>query len=52
MIMARYFIDFSSWVEVEANSEREARAKFWNGEYNRCGESEIIGIERDDEEEE
>lgn len=47
--MAKYFIDFSSWVEVEADSEEEARAKFWNGEYKERGENGIIGIEKQED---
>ena len=47
--MARYFIDFSSWVEVEADSADEAKAKFWNGEYDGYGEREITGIEKEEE---
>ena len=47
--MAKYFIDFSSWVEVEADSADEARAKFWNGEYDGYGEREITGIEKEEE---
>ena len=43
--MAKYFIDFSSWVEIEADSADEAKAKFWNGEYDGYGEREITGIE-------
>lgn len=49
MIMAKYFIDFSSWVEVEADSADEAKAKFWNGEYDGYGEREITGIEKEEE---
>ena len=47
--MAKYFIDFSSWVEVEADSVDEAKAKFWNGEYDGYGEREITGIEKEEE---
>ena len=47
--MAKYFIDFSSWVEVEADSADEAKAKFWNGEYDKYGEREITGIEKEEE---
>lgn len=47
--MAKYFIDFSSWVEVEADSADEAKAKFWNGEYDGYGEREITGIEKEEE---
>lgn len=47
--MAKYFIDFSSWVEVEADSADEARAKFWNDEYDGYGEREITGIEKEEE---
>ena len=48
--MAKYFIDFSSWVEIEADSADEAKAKFWNGEYDGYGEREITGIEKKEEE--
>ena len=47
--MAKYFIDFSSWVEVEADSADEAKAKFWNGEYDKYGECEITDIEKEEE---
>ena len=47
--MAKYFIDFSSWVEIEADSVDEAKAKFWNGEYDGYGEREITGIEKEEE---
>ena len=47
--MAKYFIDFSSWVEIEADSADEAKAKFWNGEYDGYGEREITGIEKEEE---
>ena len=47
--MAKYFIDFSSWVEIEADSADEAKAKFWNGEYDGYGEREITGIETEEE---
>ena len=47
--MAKYFIDFSSWVEIEADSADEAKAKFWNSEYDRYGEREITGIEKEEE---
>ena len=50
--MAKYFIDFSSWVEVEADSADEAKAKFWNGEYDEYDEyeeREITGIEEKEE---
>ena len=47
--MAKYFIDFSSWVEVEADSADEAKAKFWNCEYDGYGEREITGIEKEEE---
>ena len=47
--MAEYFIDFSSWVEIEADSVDEAKAKFWNGEYDGYGEREITGIEKEEE---
>ena len=49
MIMAKYFVDFSSWVEVEADSADEAKAKFWNGGYDEYGECEITGIEKEEE---
>ena len=47
--MAKYCSDFSSWVEIEADSVDEAKAKFWNGEYDGYGEREITGIEKEEE---
>ena len=47
--MAKYFIDFSSWAEIEADSKDEAMEKFWNCECDKWGEVEITGIEKEEE---
>lgn len=32
--MSTYYVDFSGWCEVEADSESEAKAKFWEYIYD------------------
>lgn len=32
--MNTYYVDFSGWCKVEANSESEAEAKFWEYVYD------------------
>jgi hypothetical protein len=44
----KWYVDFSSWCEVEADSREEAEQKFWDlmGDSPKfCESIEIVGIE-------
>lgn len=49
--MARFWIDYSTAVLIEAETAEEAEKLFWDGNYEAlgCGEIGIDGIEEEEE---
>jgi hypothetical protein len=45
--MAKFWIDYSTSVLIEAETAEEAKEIFWNGDYDAlgCGEIQIDGFE-------
>jgi len=50
--MAKFWIDYSTSVLIEAETAEEAEQLFWNGSYDvlGCSEIQIDGIEKEEDE--
>lgn len=50
--MAKFFIDYQAWTEIEADTIEEAKKKFWRKVYNGipCRGAEIDSWEMEEEE--
>jgi hypothetical protein len=49
--MARFWVDYSTSVLIEAETAEEAEKLFWDGSYDElgCAEIQIDGIEEDED---